>query len=522
MPHLLWISPFSLHDRANTAARQLMCMIQAVKLMQPQLEIYVLSPTIFSDKDPMLIEPRIRAQLTQAQGNILVSDQGINFLYLKTINSDFGSMVASEQRNFVNELVPLFHTIKPDVVVVHSSDLLSLCALNQAKACGLATAFILNDFQPNYFHFADVDLVFSTAYELTKAFVPNNQPPVVSLGPFVPVSGPLNQSVLDAKRQGLLDEDKAKDGAAAATATAGNGVSNDDGTGNSNSNGNGNGNDNGDGHAVAAEKTVKDRDRELKNHISAALDKLVPFAQRRKILLVNPTIENGLSLFLYTYAHRHERPELQNAEFVIIEQQRGQFAKNLKLYQTSPEDNRPAFAQLDLKDLKVLPPQDDAAKQLEKELRDCQVFMMPSLAAAVTSFEGIQALSYGVKLITTEQPMLKELFGSVATYIDVEQEVIDQITCAPSKTEGEKWLNALAQACSNKPDLALYTAFFKRYSYEACMLRLSLSLKQLLDRAASNNPHIFRACVFSLHRALEQQANTAALKAVEQGINPKA
>lgn len=501
MPHLLWISPFSLHDRANTAARQLMCMIQAVKLMQQQLEIYVLCPTIFSNNDPTIIEPRLRKQLTQAKGNIFVNDQGINFLYLKTINSDFGSMIAAEQRNFVNEMVPLFHTIKPDVVVVHSSDLLSLCALNQAKACGLATAFILNDFQPSYFHFADVDLILSTAYELTKTFVPDNQPPVVSLGPFIPISGPLNQSMLDAKRQDLSESSNKSKSSVASTGDAITTIANS--------------------ATNSTEKKSKDHDRELKNNISTAFEKLVPFSQRRKILMVNPSIENGLSLFLYTYAHRHERPELQNAEFVIIEQQPEQFAKSLKLYQISDEDSSPAFAKLDLKDLKILPPQDDAHKQLEKELRNCKVFMMPTLTAAVTSFEGIQALSYGVKVITTEQPMLKELFGSVATYIDVAQEVIDQLTCTPSKTEGDKWLNTLTEACVNKPDLALYTAFFKRYSYEACMLRLSLSLKQLLDRAASNNPHLFRACVFSLHRAMEQQANSAALKAVEQGVKSK-
>ena len=34
MPQLLWISPFSLHDRALAPARQLLQMVRALKMMQ--------------------------------------------------------------------------------------------------------------------------------------------------------------------------------------------------------------------------------------------------------------------------------------------------------------------------------------------------------------------------------------------------------------------------------------------------------------------------------------------------------
>ena len=163
MPQLLWISPFSLHDRALAPARQLLQMVRALKMMQPQLQISVLCPTIFSSTDPHAIDLSVRQEVLQIQGNTILLDHGVQFLYMKTHSTDFGAMATIEQRNFVNELVPLFHSLKPDVVVVHNCDLLSLCALNQAKLCGLSTAFILHDFIPSYFHFADVDLILKIA-----------------------------------------------------------------------------------------------------------------------------------------------------------------------------------------------------------------------------------------------------------------------------------------------------------------------------------------------------------------------
>lgn len=482
MPQLLWISPFSLHDRALAPARQLLQMVRALKMMQPQLQISVLCPTIFSSTDPHAIDLSVRQEVLQIQGNTIILDHGVQFLYMKTHSTDFGAMATIEQRNFVNELVPLFHSLKPDVVVVHNCDLLSLCALNQAKLCGLSTAFILHDFIPSYFHFADVDLILSTSQVLTQAFVLEGYPPTAEIGSFMPATGPLNQSALANK---VKAAQAAREAASAST-----------------------------GALQGMDST--------RHNIN---EKLMPIAQRRKIMLVNPSLENGLGLFLYVYAHRAEHPELSAAEFVVLEQEPDQFKKALKQYHTAAQSDAQAtasaYADLDLSGLRVQAPYDDVENQLRHELRSCRVLVMPNLSATVTCYEHMQAISYGVKVITTEQPTLQEFLGNMATYIDVDQDVVDNLATPPSEKECQKWLQAVVDTLNAPIELEPFKDFFKDYSYEACMLRLSLSLKMLLDRSASNNPQLLRKCVFSLRRAIEQQANSAALQAVAQGLSPQ-
>ena len=113
-------------------------------------------------------------------------------------------------------------------------------------------------------------------------------------------------------------------------------------------------------------------------------EKLMPIAQRRKIMLVNPSLENGLGLFLYVYAHRAEHPELSAAEFVVLEQEPDQFKKALKQYHTAERaqsDTKSAYADLDLSALRVQAPYDDVENQLRHELRSCRVYVMSCAAA---------------------------------------------------------------------------------------------------------------------------------------------
>ena len=560
MNKLLWISPYSLHDHASDCAHQALRMVKT--LAHYQYEVCVLSPTIYSSRDPLALDAVAAKSLLEGEESFQLVDEGVNFIYIRTISQHFNDMTAIEQRALLNEFTPMVVDFKPDLVVVNSCDVVTLCCLNQAKNNGLYTAFVLQETIPDFFHFADVDLILSTSHSLTKRFVTPLGREAAYIGPFIPLEGPLAPPAATIKRTVLTPASLrfgAKTAAAAYAAIHHQDLSAlEQGTANFNratrrkhklskdtkatttpqvdlSVLNANAPEMDAGWQSTSIPTIEDLKGHNKlaqaltslhhtshfglthqPHITESLtesqtiepqrpqQKLVDPSKRHTILLVEPSLEHGLGIFLELYLKHKRQPqkELQQAEFVILETQSQQFAQSVEQYYETT----------------VLPPLAEPDEQLQSVLKDTRVLLLPTLCAASTSTVGLQALSYGVEVITTEQPELCELLGPHCTYIDVQQEVVNHLSLVTPEEEVQKWHEALVAVFTKPARTAELKDFLQQYQYSVGQYRLILSLMPLLEQNRSSEPHLMQNCSYSLRLVRKQQALEAAMRAAAASL----
>lgn len=574
MNKLLWISPYSLHDHASDCARQALRMVKT--LAQYQYEVCVLSPTIYSSRDPLALDAVAAKSLLESEESFQLVDEGVNFIYIRTISQHFNDMTAIEQRALLNEFTPMVVDFKPDLVVVNSCDVVTLCCLNQAKNNGLYTAFVLQETIPDFFHFADVDLILSTSHSLTKRFVTPLGREAAYIGPFIPLEGPLAPPAATIKRTVLTPASLrfgAKTAAAAHAAIHHQDLSAlEQGTANFNratrrkhklskdtkatatpqvdlSVLNANAPEMNAGWQPTSIPTIEDLKGHNKlaqaltslhhtshfglthqPHITESLtesqtiepqrpqQKLVDPSKRHTILLVEPSLEHGLGIFLELYLKHKRQPqkELQQAEFVILETQSQQFAQSVEQYYETT--GLKAYDLSDFAGIRVLPPLAEPDEQLQSVLKDTRVLLLPTLCAASTSTVGLQALSYGVEVITTEQPELCELLGPHCTYIDVQQEVVNHLSLVTPEEEVQKWHEALVAVFTKPARTAELKDFLQQYQYSVGQYRLILSLMPLLEQNRSSEPHLMQNCSYSLRLVRKQQALEAAMRAAAASL----
>lgn len=566
---LLWISPYSLHDRASDCARQALRMVKT--LAQYQFQVCVLNPTIYSSADPLSIEKVAATTLLEEEDSFQLWDEGVNFIYIRTVSQHFSDITAQEQRAFLNELTPLLVDFKPDLLVANSCDVITLCCLNQAQRSHIFTAFVLQESIPEFFSFADVDLILSTSHSLTKRFVTPLERTASYIGPFIKLNGPLsplepdlsaaknNKDAWWNRPQGQLATTSSDDTApsllnrnklfqalnqaelllgasevpAALSATAlGASALNTSPLGAAPL-----------GMGASALKAsalgaaLKGSAPQSKNPLPLKprtsissleaiepikkpkprkLPEIVPSNKRQRVLLVNPDLEHGLGIFLELYRYIQDNGLDIGAKFEVLECQSQQFAQNLECYYE--ENGLKAYSSEDFKGIKVIAPQNDPEAQLQELLKDTQVLISPTLCAVGTSIVALQALSYGVKVITTAQPELQELLGSFATYIDVKQEVINNLSVVTPADEVLKWATALQEVFAKPIDPQKIADFLQDYLYQAGAYRLILSVMPLTEQSRSNEPRLLRNCTFSMRLIRKKQALEAAVRAAAASL----
>lgn len=542
---LLWISPYSLHDRASDCARQALSMVKT--FAQHQFKVCVLNPTIYSSADPLSIEPVAATTLLEEEDSFQLWDEGVNFIYIRTVSQHFNDITAQEQRALLNELTPLLVDFKPDLLIANSCDVITLCCLNQAKRSHIFTAFILQEAIPEFFSFADVDLILSTSHSLTKRFVTPLERTASYIGPFIKLNGPLSPSEIEElntqkntqdawwnRPQGKFPKTPPTDSSCFSSQLNRNKIfqalNQEEPLISTPQTATTLGIPTSIGAALNTSSKISKSPLPIKPRTglktlesiqpikTRKLPEIVPSTKRQRVLLVNPDIEHGLGIFLELYRYVQDKNILDGlgAKFEILECQSQQFAQNLELYYE--QNGLKAYSSEDFKGIKVIAPQNDPDAQIQRLLKDTQVLILPTLCAVGTSIVALQALSYGVKVITTAQTELQELLGTFALYIDVKQEVINNLSVVTPKEEVIKWATALKEVFTQSVDLNNIADFLQDYLYQAGAYRLILSVMPLMEQSRSNEPRLLRNCTFSMRLIRKKQALEDAVRAAAASL----
>lgn len=484
---ILWISPYSLHDRISERARQALRMVKALSRYY-QHEVCVLTPTIFTSSDPLALEKVASNSLLNSQESFqLIDDDHVTFVYIRTFSQSFQDMTASEQRDLLNEFTPMLVDFKPDLVMANNCDVITLCCLNLAKLAGLSTAFVLQETLPSFFSFADVDLILSTSHPLIARHVTPLKRIAAYIGPFVPMYGPLAPA---------LTEDTDTPAAAATEDSAADSDSKKS------------------AEVSAAPEIVPISALEVAKRLKAgkSLKGGKKSTEKKRVLLFDPSLEHGLGIFLELYKHMRESGKLSalNLEFVVLETYSDQFTQVLSQYYE--RGGLKAYERSDFKDITVIAPTDDQKDQLQELLPTISTVIQPTLCVAGTSFIGMQALSYGLGVITTDQEELRDLLGEFGSYIDVQQSVINNLSALPPESEILKWETALEESLERKIDPEALKSFLERYKFDAGEYRLLIALMPLLAQCRSYDPHLMHNCAFSMRIVRKQQALESAMR----------
>lgn len=239
--------------------------------------------------------------------------------------------------------------------------------------------------------------------------------------------------------------------------------------------------------------------------------------KRKLILMVSPDFEHGLGIFLALYLSLSQK--LKQYEFALLETEDNQLLLNVGGYQYQ---GKKAFDSDKLSQLKLF----KVGSDINELLSQTRVLVMPTLSYVSNSSLGLQALSHGVSIITTKQAILKEQLKKAATYIEVDQELIDDMTLAPNEKQLEPWLNALKQALTDSPNMQCFWQALESCDYVKSSRRMAHVLKSLLELEAGNNPQLLRTGAFSLKAILQAeedaQKRAAQLAAQEEQVNNSA
>ena len=455
MIKILWVQLCCVHDHLNPVSGQVRHMIAALK--QRGAELAVLSSTIRTSTNPNTVAQNVREQIQHSTTKFHLLEDDIPYVYTTTASNNLGDMTVLEQRNFYNEMTPIICGFKPDLVIASSSDIVTMSCLNLAKQCGLPTAFVLLEHPTFEYSFRDSDLIVATSQFLIDSYVTPQGRSATYLGPFIKLSGPLLTKA----------------------------------------------------HETGATSTTAQAKRAQLKNMAAEI------ASRKLILLVNPSLENGLALYLELVKRCRADRTLFSYQFAVLEREPNQFVSSLNEYYDA-DSGQKSYDLNHFHYLKVYP----YTTNLHELLSQTRALVMPTLSYDCTPEVSLEAISHGVSVITTDQPTLQEFLGPQACYLDVDQEVIDHLTTPPQAHEVEPWYEALKAQINSSINLKALKLLFEQNSFECSCKRLALALKPLTDQHAGDRPQILRSGAFSLRaiiRAeLDAQEQAAHAAAVEQ------
>lgn len=207
--------------------------------------------------------------------------------------------------------------------------------------------------------------------------------------------------------------------------------------------------------------------------------------QRKKILLVNPSLNHGLGIFMRLVQMCGN--EVGDCKFAVLEAEDGQFAHNVKLLHEKGSD-KAAFDQDAINAVEVLP----SSSALDEQLKQTKLLVFPSL-----TFEGVvrvarEAVSFGVPVLGTNLTGIAESIGEAGILVEPPQYCLNDFTTAPTKTDMANFVKSLK--------LLLTESFSERcakvaktYDINYSANRLYQALKPLLDQNAGNNPQLLRS-----------------------------
>ena len=469
MKKILWISTCCVHDLASESMLQVRNMIAS--LADRSASLVCLSSTIRSNNDPNSLHPAARELITHSANKFQFADGGVQYIYTITGQHPLASMTTLEQSQFYNEMTPIICGFKPDVVITSSSDIVSMACLNLAKHLDIPTVFVLLEPPAREFNFADVDLIVSSSESLTNDYVIAHGKKALQVGPFVCPNGPIMGAYLQAKHQHMQalrqkqeQEQKQKQG------------------------------------------LEQEQKQEQLSHLQskASIDwGSLPFpnvAQRSLVLMVSPNVEHGLGIFLSMVQTCSQDPLFQNYEFAVLETEENQFLLNINSY-TNKQQELNVFTQETISKVKVFGMGHDINDLLAKS----RVLIMPTLSLVSNSSLGLQSLSHGVPIITTSQNILKEQLKDAATYVDVDQELIDNLYLAPEPKQVSPWVEALKNELLNDFDRNRIWLALEHSDFIGSCRRLALGLKPLLAKRAGDNPQLLRLGTFSLRAIIQSE-----------------
>ena len=442
MIKILWISPCCVHDNLNPAAAQVRNMIAA--LHDHGAALVVLTSTVRVSSAPSSVAAVVREPIAHSSTKFQILDGDIPYVYTTTASISLGDMTVLEQRNFYNEMTPIICGFKPDLVIASSSDIVTMSCLNLARQCHLPTAFVLLEHPTFDYSFRDSDLILATSQFLIDSYVTPQGRAATYIGPFIKVTGPLLT------------------------------------------------------HQDANPGSLKEQRAQLKR-IAADV------ATRKLILLENPSLENGLGLFLELVKQCRSDRTLFDYQFAVLEREPNQFENCLNEYY----DRKSGQKSYDLSHfsyLTIYPYTTERAAVLKQT----RVLVMPTLSYDCAPEMSLEAVSHGVSVITTDQPTFEEFLGAQATYIDVGQDVIDHLTTPPQAEDVIPWFEALKAQVTTTPDLKELKELFARNSYEANAKRLCLALAPLGAQHAGSNPQLLRTGAFSLRAIIQAELDARA------------
>lgn len=472
MKKILWISTCCVHDLASESMLQVRNMIAS--LADRSASLVCLSSTIRSNNDPNSLHPAARELITHSANKFQFADDRVQYIYTITGQHPLANMTTLEQSQFYNEMTPIICGFKPDVVITSSSDIVSMACLNLAKHLDIPTVFVLLEPPAREFNFADVDLIVSSSESLTKDYVITQGKKALQVGPFVCPNGPIMEAYLQAKHQHMQ---------------------------------------------ALRQKQEQEQKQEQLSHLQskASIDwSSLPFPnveQRSLVLMVSPNVEHGLGIFLSMVKACSQDPLFQNYEFAVLETEDNQFLLNTNSY-TNKNQELNVFTQETISKVKVFGMGHDINDLLAKS----RVLIMPTLSLVSNSSLGLQSLSHGVPIITTSQNILKEQLKDAATYVDVDQELIDNLYLAPEPKQVSPWVEALKNELLNDFDRNRIWLALEHSDFIGSCRRLALGLKPLLAKRAGDNPQLLRLGTFSL-RAIIQSEIEAQKKEAQRVAN---
>ena len=454
MNKILWISTCCVHDLASETALQVRNMIAS--LVERNASVVCLSSTIRSSKDPNTLHPVARELVQHSSSKFQFADQDVQYIYTITEPHPLFEMTTYEQCQFYNEMTPIMCGFKPDVVVLSSSDIVSMSCLNLARHLNIPTVFVLLEPPASEFAFSDINLIVSSSQALIDEYVTPLGKQAVCVGPFVCPDGPLMDTCRSVNLKELI----------------------------------------------------------LSAAPDAELDLPFPDTSKRKlILLVAPNYEHGLGIFLSLYKACANERGFKKYEFAVLETEENQ----LLLFAGGCHYKgqfKKAFTNEEIRALKAF----KADCDINEILAQTRVLLMPTLSYVSNSSLGLQAISHGVSIITTEQGTLKEQLQEAATYIEVEQELIDDMTLAPSRVQMEPWIKALKHELAKGKDQRCFWQALVNSDYVKSSKRLAYAIRPLLQLRAGNNPPLLRSGAFSLRAIIsadeEVQQRAAQLAAM--------
>ena len=206
--------------------------------------------------------------------------------------------------------------------------------------------------------------------------------------------------------------------------------------------------------------------------------------ERKRITMVNPSINKGLGIFLRLA--QLQGKELKNTKFTVCETYEGQFLEQAALIHEANSD-KAAFDDKFLKSIEVLPPNSN----LSEVLKESKALLVPSLSFESTVNIAREAIAHGTPVLGTNQTGIAESIGDAGVLVEIPPALLaspNEVISVENMTNFVKGLdlvlnNDFTERCVNVT---------KRHDINFSANRLATILKPLFDKRAGNNPQLLR------------------------------